>query len=60
MTVILEWCGPWQWRPGRFRSRVLTRVWWGYWALAVLHVPLDEFTRTAYDWQPQAAREEGG
>jgi len=51
MTLILEISRPWQWRAGRFRSRVVTRVWWGCFALAWLHVSLKEFSETAYDWR---------
>jgi len=28
----------------------MTRVWWGFFAAGVLHVPFHEFTMTAYRW----------
>lgn len=56
MTLLLECSRPWCWRPGYFRSRIMTRVWWGYVAIAWLHVSLEEYTTTAYEWQvPPAA-----
>lgn len=52
MTVIVEVCGPFQRRPGYFRSRVMTRVWWGWFAVALLHIPLHEYAdRTRYEWR---------
>lgn len=56
MTIIIDLGrdggeGPlWNWRPGRFRSRVVTRWWWGAVGIGVLHVPHKEYATTSYDW----------
>jgi hypothetical protein len=43
--------GPlWNWRPGRFRSRVVTRWWWGSVAVAKLNISHEEYARTEFNW----------
>lgn len=44
------------WKPGRFRSRVVTRVWWLWFAVGVLHVSHLEYARTSYDWIGERGR----
>ena len=52
MTIIIEVSRPWQWRPGRFRSRLMTRVWWGFVAIAWLHVSYPEYVAADKEWRP--------
>lgn len=47
----VEICGPVQWRPGIFRSRVVTRVWWLWFAVARVHVSPKEYAATSWDWR---------
>jgi hypothetical protein len=56
MVLILECSRPFQWRPGWFRSRLMTRVWWGWFAVGILHIPLHEFAQSEWDWIPRASR----
>lgn len=51
MTVIIEVSGPLQLRPFRYRSESMTRVGWLWFAVAILHVPFQEFAETAYRWE---------
>lgn len=51
MVIIIEVSRPIQLRPGIYRSRITTRVWWLYVAIAILHVPIREFSETAYKWE---------
>ena len=51
MTIIIEISRPWQWRPGRFTSRIMRRAWWGFLAVGILRIPFAEFATTAYDWR---------
>lgn len=66
MTLIVEinapWGNPpanpvlrrhwkrWFWKPGRFQSRVMTRYWWGCVAVSRLHISLQEYSSTEFDW----------
>lgn len=50
MTIIVEWVGPFQPKPGVFRSSVMTRWWWGYLAVAVLHIGHREYAEQHFDW----------
>ena len=56
MTFIIDFgrdggCGPlWNWRPGRYRSRVVYRGWWGPVAVSKLRVSHLEYASTSYDW----------
>lgn len=51
MTLIFEVSRPFQFRAGRFKSRVMSRYWWGWFAVAILHIPLHEFSETVFDWK---------
>ena len=51
MTLALVIEGPFAKRPGYFKSRVVTRVWWLWFALKVVHVPEHEYATTAWDWR---------
>lgn len=51
MTFFLEISTPIQWRPFAYRSAVLVRVGWLWFALGVIRVPFDVFAETAYRWQ---------
>lgn len=46
MTLIIEVSKPIQWRPGYFKSRIMTRVWWLYVAVALVRVPANELMDT--------------
>lgn len=50
MTVVIECDQRFQARGGIFRSRLMTRWWWGWFAVAVLHVPFEEYGQTAQEW----------
>lgn len=50
MTLIIEISRPFQARPGYFVSRVIYRVWWLWFAIAVLRVPFRDFAETNYHW----------
>lgn len=51
MILIVEVDGPWQWRPGYFKSRIMRRFWWGPIAVAKLRIPYEEFIcRHDYEW----------
>ena len=57
MTIIVDIGrdrgeGPaWNWRPGRFRSRVVRRWWWGPVAIGVLQISHEEYARTNFEWE---------
>lgn len=44
MTLLFEVCGPFQWKPGRYTSCVMYRVWWLWFSVGVLRVPLRAFS----------------
>lgn len=46
--IVLE--RPWCWRPGFFRSRVCTRVWWGLLAVKVIHVSEYDYATKEWAW----------
>ena len=50
MTIFVEVCGPFLWKPGHFNSRIMRRFWWGYVAIGWLHIPLPEFGKNSYVW----------
>lgn len=56
MSFMLTIEGPFQWRPGRYRSRVATRWWWGWFAIKRIHVSEYEYATTAYDWKDERSR----
>ena len=51
MTIIIECSRPAVWRPGIYRSRVIVRAWFGWFAICWLRIPFPEFATTAYDWR---------
>ncbi len=52
MTLIIEADRGFNAKPGLFRSRIMTRVWWLWFAVALLHIPLDEYAdRAKYQWK---------
>lgn len=51
MTVFLEISAPWQWRPWRFRSRLMARFGWGPIAFGWIRVPFPEFCETDKEWR---------
>ena len=42
MSILAEFGPPFQWKPGYFQSRIVYRVWWGWFAISILRVPLIE------------------
>ena len=53
MTFALTIEGPFQWRPGRYRSRVVSRYWWGWFAFKRIRVSEYEYATTAYEWRSE-------
>jgi hypothetical protein len=51
MLIQIEISNPPQWRPGHFESRVTSRYWWLWFAVARIKVPPLEYATTAWDWQ---------
>jgi hypothetical protein len=51
MYVALVIERPVQWRPGRYRSSIVSRWWWLWFAIKVVHVDELTYTTTAYDWR---------
>lgn len=52
MTLIFEFGPPFQAKPGIFRSRIMTRVWWLWFAVGKLNIPLHEFAdQRRYEWR---------
>lgn len=51
MTIIFEFNKPFQWKPGRYRSRIMTRYYFGFVAVAFLHISLLEFSRQSFQWE---------
>lgn len=50
MTIIIEIGRPTQWRPGYFRSRLMHRGWWLWFAVSLLRVPYDEWRQADAEW----------
>lgn len=42
---------PWKWKPGRYKSDVVTRVWWGLLAIKRIKVSEHEYATRAYAWE---------
>lgn len=42
---------PFQWKPGRFKSTIVTRVWWLWFALSFFKVDEHTLATKAYDWR---------
>lgn len=51
MTVFVEISRPFQWRFWRYRSDIMVRFGWGWFAAGWLRVSFREFCATAYDWE---------
>lgn len=53
MTIIIEIDGPFQHRPGKFESRIMTRYWWLWFAITFLKIPLWEYSSDDYEWRDE-------
>jgi hypothetical protein len=53
MTFFVEICGPWQWRPGRFRSDRMTRCWWGFVAVGWMREDMAAYHNRAASGQTE-------
>lgn len=51
MTFFIEFGPPFQWRPGIFRSEIMTRVWWGPFALAWTPLSLHDYVARPKEWR---------
>lgn len=49
MIIELEISRPFQSRPGRYRSNVQRRVWWGWFAVALTRGSAED--RKRYTWE---------
>lgn len=49
--LFIEVGPPFQRRPGIFRSDIMTRVWWGWFAIAWSPLSLDEYTAREPVWR---------
>jgi hypothetical protein len=43
VTFFIEFCGPWQWKPGVFRSTRMLRIWWGIVAIGFMRGDMKDF-----------------
>jgi hypothetical protein len=50
MTVFIEVSNPPQWRPWSFKSRIMYRFGWAWFAIGVLRIPFKDFTALPWDW----------
>ena len=50
MTFILEFDRRFIWRPGVFRSRIMCRAWWGWFAIGIVRIPFEQLAVNAHDW----------
>jgi hypothetical protein len=50
MVLIFEASRPFQLKPFRFKSRIMTRVGWLWFAVTRLKVSFKEFSEKGYDW----------
>ena len=53
MTIFIEVSFPFQRKPGFFKSRLVYRVWWLWFAFTWLRVHFDEYARTDKVWEPK-------
>lgn len=51
MTISLTIEGPFQKRPGKYKSNIVTRVWWMWFAVKIIHVSEDVYAETAWVWE---------
>lgn len=49
MIVVIEVNGPFQSKPGKFKSRTMTRYWWGWFAIGFIH--FDSFKAFCDDYK---------
>ena len=51
MIVVIEIDSEFQLKPGQFKSSLMTRYWWGWFAIAFLHCKsLKEYGERVGDW----------
>jgi len=50
MTLVFEISRPFQLTPGKFKSRLMYRYWWLWFAVGFLRVPFKEFCETEQAW----------
>jgi len=51
MTIIIEISRPFLRKPGYFKSRLMKRIWWGWFAIAITKRGLHELgDRTKTEW----------
>ena len=48
MTIIIEFERPFIWKPGKFKSRIMTRICWGFIAISKLNIDFQEFVKRLY------------
>lgn len=51
MTIVFEVGPPFQRRFGAMKGDLMYRVWWGWFAVALLHVSLKEYSETPKVWE---------
>jgi hypothetical protein len=51
MTIRLVIERPFQRKGSFYRSSIVTRAMWGWFAIAIVHVNEHEYATTAYNWQ---------
>ncbi len=50
VILVLEASRPFQWKPGSFKSRLMYRAWWGWFAIGWVRVSFREFIEAPKDW----------
>lgn len=50
LHLVIERAGGWSWKPSIHKSTISTRVMWGYFAIAKIHVNEYEYATASYDW----------
>jgi hypothetical protein len=50
MTLIISFSGPWQWRPGAYRAKIMSRVWWLFFAITFCPSH-DDFQIITNEWE---------
>ncbi len=51
MTVIFEVSNPFQFRPWKYRSGLMYRCGWLWFAVCVLRIPFKDFCLTQQEWE---------
>lgn len=54
MSIVFEIDRIFNRRPGFFKSRLMYRVWWLWFAVAWVRIPFPEFCATEKEWLPRA------